>query len=391
LGIINPVTMSEKARRTAVMARFARSYWLFGVLLRRRGDTYEWRWIRLLLIHALFPSLALVAGYLDATTHLMAHGGRGVFEHYGFHALFLSAPALVYLLTLVVTALAKEISEPLPWLNPSDKSTKLEEELQEITFCRTAKAKRLLLLLRMVGTVAVVANADSTRHPELVYGQDVFDSSRHALGYLAWRAFLSYYWIYLLPLVTYLAFAAVAVAIRTAAQVDQLPEYDIRCFASDGCGGFKDLGRLMTLVVYLWIPVVVVIIALMETHTNVYATLRISIALALVIPAQLFLPFLRLHRVLTRLKDRKLAALERFLTTSERAIDMKKDAHSAPADERTSLRAMTPYFRLLAGESIYRHTTAMTTWPYIKSDVLRWITPFVPIAMSFAAKRLGLS
>jgi hypothetical protein len=390
LGIINPVVMTATAREMSVMACLARSYCLFGTIFRKDHDGYHLRWVRLILIHALFPTLAGVAAYFDHTARLLPNG-RGLVEHYGFHALFLSAPVLVYLTWRVVTSLAKIIAEPLPWLSPTPppELSDLQHTLQNSVLCRSAKAKGFLLMMRMVGVFAFLANADNTRRPELVYGQDVFDSSRHLLGYFAGRLFLGYYWIYLLPLIAYIAFATVAVTIRLAAYVDELPDYDVSCFASDGCGGFKELGRLMTLVVYLWVPIVVVVIALMETHTNFYATLKLSVALVVIIPAQLFLPFARLHRVLTRLKARKLATLERFLTATERAINVKAETAEARPEDPTERRAIEPYLRLLAGESVYRHTSEMATWPYIKSDVMRWLTPFVPIAVSFAFKRLG--
>jgi hypothetical protein len=390
LGIINDMTMTPTARQTAVLGRFAKSYWLFGRILRKERDQYRLRPVPLVALHAVFPLLAVAAGYFDNTTRLLPRG-RGVFEHYGFHALFISAPVLVLLAWLVVRTLAKVIAEPLPWLSPTASAglTTLQQSLQDLAVCRSAKAKGLLLLMRTVGVFAVVANAASTRYPELVYGEDVFDSSRHALGYLAGRVFLGYYWIYLLPLIAYLAIATVVVAVRLASYVDSLPDYDIRCFASDGCGGFKELGRLMTLVVYLWVPIVAVVVALAQTHTNFYATLKLSAVLAVLIPAQLFLPFLRLHRVLTRLKERKLQILERFLTNAERTIDMKRgDGNDGP--QQGLERSNGTYLRLLAGESIYRHTAAIVTWPYIKSDVVRWLTPFAPIVLSFAVKRLGL-
>ena len=340
----------------------------------------------------MFPLLAAVAGYADHTTRLLP-GGRGVFEHYGFHVLFLSAPVLIYLAWRVVQNLAKTIAEPLPGSSPAAAAglPALRHALLDFVLCRSSREKGFLLLLRMVGLFAFLANADNTRRPELVYGQDVFDSSRHTFGYLAGRVFLGYYWIYLLPLIAYIAFATMAVIIRLAAYVDELPDYDVSCFASDGCGGFKELGRLMTLVVYLWVPIVVAVIALMETHANFYATLKLSVALVVLIPAQLFLPFARLHRVLARLKERKLATLERFLLATEQTIDVRHPARHVKSDNPSAERSIEPYLRLLAGESVYRYTSEMATWPYLKSDFVRWLSPFVPIAVSFASKRLGWS
>jgi hypothetical protein len=381
----------NKARDAVIMTRLARRYWILGLIFRKSGREYSLRWVLLLLVHAAFPALALVAGWADDTTTLRAAGGRGVYEHYGFHALFVSAPFLVFLVWKIAAGMARVVAQPLPWFGParSKEQLELQRSLESVALCRPVKARGFLVLMRFVGLAAVIANAASTRIPEAIYGQDVFDSSRHALGYLAGRVFLAYYWIYLLPMVAYLAVAAGVVAFRIAAFVDELPAYEVRCFASDGCGGFKELGRLMTMVVYLWVPVVVVIIALKETHVNFYATLKLSAVLVVAIPAQLLLPFVRLHRVLTRLKERKLAALERFLTRSEQEIDVKRT--KKPAHDDSHQGSPVPYVRLLAGESILRHTASVSTWPYLKTDVLRWLTPFIPVAMSYTLKQLGLA
>jgi hypothetical protein len=378
------------ARESVVMARFVRSYWILGKIFRRDAGDFTLRLFPLIGLHALFPILALIAGDYDNSMFLPG-AGRGVVEHYGFHALFLSAPVLLYLTCRILKALAKIISDPLPWLSPNASAAlvSLQRSLQDFAMCRLDKYKGLLLLMRTVGVFAVVANAASTRYPVTIYGQDVFDSSRHALGYLTGRVFLAYYWIYLLPLIAYFALVAMYVAIRIASFVDQLPEYEIRCFASDGCGGFRALGRLMTLVVYLWVPIVFIVIALLETHTNFYATLKLGAGLAIIIPAQLFLPFVRLHDVLKRLKERKLAALERFLTSTEQIITVKRKSRD-DIDNSTSDRSTMPYLRMLAGETIYRQTAAMSTWPYLKTDFLRWVMPFVPLALSVTLKQLGL-
>lgn len=236
--------MTAKTRQMAAVARFAGSYWIFGLMSRRDQDGYALRLVPLIVLHAAFPLLAIIAGWADDTTSLLAQGGRGVAEHYGFHALFLSAPILVVLSWRVAIALSTIIAKPLPWVGTvrTAEVIELQKSLEDIAFCRPAKAKTLLASMRFLGLSAVVANAASTRMPELIYGQDVFDSSRHALGYLAGRLFLGYYWFYLLPLVAYLASAAVVVAVLIATHVDDMKGYEIQCFASDGCGGFKELG-----------------------------------------------------------------------------------------------------------------------------------------------------
>jgi hypothetical protein len=232
---------------------------------------------RIVAFHFVFPVAALMAGVSEATLHLPGKG-RGVLDHYGFHALFLSAPILTWMVCTFAFKLVTVIANAT-WFGDRDKSkeaTKLQDELVELVTGRDRRAAAMLALMRSVGVAAVIANAASTRYPLLVYGQDVWDSIHHVAGYVIGRAFLVYYWIYLLPLVAYFVVIATYATVRIAHLVEESSEHDLRCFAADGCGGFRVLGSLMTSVVYMYLPIAIVVVALSHTHANFYPTLKLS-------------------------------------------------------------------------------------------------------------------
>jgi hypothetical protein len=333
---------------------------------------------RIAAFHLLFPTAAILAGISEATLHLSG-GGRGVLDHYGFHALFLSAPVLTWMLSAFVLRLVAIIADAT-WFEGSLNAKKLQDELVKLATGRDRRGAILLALMRSVGVAAAIANASSTRYPLLVYGQDVWDSIHHPTGYVVGRAFLTYYWVYLLPLVAYFAAIATYATVRIALLVEESSDHELRCFAADGCGGFRALGSLMTAVVYMYVPIVIVVVALSHTHTNFYPTLKLSAALAILIPAQLFLPFIRLHRTMVLLKQRKLAKIEKLLTEAERTIP-------AELPRGWESRLAASYLRLLAGASLYQQTAGMTTWPYMRKDALKWLTPFIPLAVSTVVKR----
>jgi hypothetical protein len=252
-------------------------------------------------------------------------------------------------------------------------------------------AIRMLWYFRSVGFAAVVANAASTRYPEFVYGQDVFDSLRHIYGYIAGRTFLAYYWVYLLPYAAYFIYVAVDTTVSIVSHVKQGTEYSLRCFASDGCGGFKDLGQLMIIAVYMYMPIVMVIVALSHTHRNFYPTLLLSAVLVVLIPAQLFLPFLRLHHRLKVLKGQRLSDLERYLTIAEITVLRSSPRQpDRPLRPRVADLPLSSYLKLLAGDTLYRQTAALSTWPYVRADALKWVTPFIPIMTSAVLRRYGI-
>jgi hypothetical protein len=335
---------------------------------------------RILALHAILPAAALLGGLAERTSYLPGTG-RGVLDHFGFHALFLSAPLLAWMLCRFVVKLSAVIAEPRWFANIGKTAdATLQGELINLALGRDKRGATLLALMRSIGVAAVIANASSTRYPLLVYGEDVFDSIMHPFGYVVARIFLAYYWVYLLPLVAYFVVVATVATVRIAHLVEQSDEYELRCFAADGCGGFRELGTLMTSVVFLYVPIAVVVAALSLTHANFYPTLKLSAVLAVLVPAQLFLPFLRLHHVMVQLKQRKLVFMEKVLTAAERVL-------VADPPRGWESQFVAPYLRLLAGASLHQQASEMTTWPYMRKDALKWVTPFVPLAISTLVKQ----
>jgi hypothetical protein len=339
---------------------------------------------RIIAFHLLFTAAAILAGVAEGTLYLPG-AGRGVLDHYGFHAILLSAPILVWMLCAFVIRLASIIGEPT-WFEDHNKTAdaiKRQHELIELVLGREKRGAVLLALMRLIGIFAVIANASNTCNPELVYGQDVFDSIHHPIGYVVGRIFLTYCWAYALPLLAYFIAMATIATVRITKLVEQSDEPGLRCFAADGCGGFRVLGSLMNSIVYMFVPIALAVVALSHTHANFYPLLKLSIVLALLIPAQLFLPFIRLHYVMVLLKQRKLSQIEKMLTAAERAL---------PDEPRRGWesRLIVPCLRLLAGATLYQQASEMTTWPYVRKDALKWVTPFVPLVVSTLAKNFVL-
>jgi len=335
---------------------------------------------RIIALHLPFLAAVLLAGVVDGTLYLPG-AGHGVLNHYGFQAILLSTPFLAWMLCAFVIKLASIIAEPR-WFAGHDKTAeaaKLQHELIEFVLGR-GRGAVLLALIRSVGILAVISNASTTRYPELYYGQDVFDSFYHPVGYVVGRIFLAYCWAYGLPLLAYFIIMATVSTVRITKIVEHSNEHDLRCFAADGCSGFRVLGSLMNSIVIMFVPISLCVVALSHTHANFYPLLKLSIVLALLIPAQLVLPFIRLHRVMVLLKRRKLLQIEKMLTAAESALP-----EEPPRGWES--RFIAPYLRLLAGASLYQQASEMSTWPYVRADALKWVTPFVPLVVSTWVKK----
>lgn len=386
--------VTEDIAAEALSRDVVRKYWLLRLATSTKSSRVRVVGWRIFAFHALFPVAAILAGVTENTLHL-PRGGRGVLDHYGFHALFLSAPVLTWMLCTFVLRLVAVTSET-SWFGGSDRNPAAKDLQDELVglLARDRRGATFLALMRAVGVAAVIANASTTRDPVAVYGQDVFDSIYHSAGYVIGRVFLSYHWVYLLPVLFYFAGIATYATVRIAGLVANCDERVLRSFASDGCGGFRALGSLMNSIVFMYLPIVAIIVAVSHTHANSYPLLQLSFVLAIFIPAQLVLPILRLHSTIVVLKERKLTRIEKLLTTAEKEFPDEPPLGWASRlvppylhEPHWESRLVVPYLRLLAGASLYQQATGMTTWPYVRKDALKWVTPFIPVAVSTLAKQ----
>jgi hypothetical protein len=230
------------------------------------------------------------------------------------------------------------------------------------------------------GLLSLIANCKNTQNALAVYGHDVWDSSDHPTGFIFAKIFLGFVWIYIFPLVIYLALAASASILLIVNRLASNETIEIRPFEPDGCGGYRPLGQAMLAVTYLNVPFALVLAGDIFAHRNFYVTIILAVALLLGILAfEVFAPFLRLNALLSTAKSARLRELSSALTENECAIkkgDPGKSATSA-------------LLAILANAEIYKQTQKMRTWPYMPIDRLKWLTSLVPLALGFARRLIS--
>src|SRR5438105_4365651 len=97
-------------RENILLDALVRRYLLLRLAFRRTPAGLQISNYRILLFHSAFPLLVLAAGLVDDT--FTVSGGRGIRDHYGYHALFLSAPALLYLCCWLISITTRVIADP---------------------------------------------------------------------------------------------------------------------------------------------------------------------------------------------------------------------------------------------------------------------------------------
>jgi len=337
----------------------------------------------------LFPVLCVLAAIKDDTMVLRdLNGGRGLLEHWGSLVQFIAVPAILFLTYLIVRRLSLAIGEyEINHLRNEIQTSASEaghntfvDNAIDILGCKKPPYQVILGLLMLIGLFSLVVNAQNTRSAVAVYGQDVWDSSDHALGYIAGRLFLGIEWIYIFPVVVYVSGAAFVVVGMLTRHILGSQQRAPSPYAPDGCGGFRVLGQVMLAFVFLDVPFACIVVAHVITHESFYLTLALAgVLFVAALCAQLFLPFIDLHRYLQTQKRMMLTLLAERIDDAQAALLASRVPENTVPDVQLTILAL---------HGTYKQTRKLNTWPYLGSDVVKWASPLVPIVSAIVTKIL---
>jgi len=371
------MSKNQLASSTAVFQEITNTYWLLRLVVKVSGG----KWLRIILfcslVFSVFPIMCATASWLDGTWFLKTvNEGRGLFEHYGTWSQLLACPVLLILALLV----CQRASRAIEHFEVDDGETK--KEILAAFTRRTWAHKMLFFLLMFIGLFALILNAQNTRQPIEVYGQEVWDSWSYSLGYVTGRLFLGFEWVYFFPLVGYLLLVTIFGLFSLVQVLMNSEDPPFSPYAPDGCGGYRPLGQAVLAVIYVNIPVAVIILAHIYTHNHFYTTLAVAILMfVLLVVAEALLPFIRLHRFLAQKKEDYLRDLELQISAAIQKLPNILVKDSAPSSAwPSSLTA----FSVLANTEMYRRTEKMHTWPYLPQDTLKWLLPLFPLLSAYA-------
>lgn len=348
-----------------------KSFWLLRLLWKASRGRLLLAAVLSFAVCSVFPLLAFGVCWRENTLWLAeANEGRGLLEHYGTLSQFLACPVLLVLLFLLIRRVAAAAAVVANVSSLGLGETEAQRSTIDFLTCRSLANKVLFSLMSLFGAFCWVINLQNTRHPQQIYGNEIWDSSTYLLGYLVGRLFLAFEWIYLFPLVVYLALAAAITTVLAVRDLLTVESFELSIFAPDGCGGMRPLGGAMLAIAYVALPFVVVIVAHHLTHANAYSTLvfaTIMVTAGLVAIA--FLPFVSLHRLLQTKKQLKLSQLSERIRKEEARLEEKNGDSGA----------LSAAVGLLASTALYQRTAAVRTWPYLPEDWFQWVLPLLPL------------
>jgi len=305
-----------------------KNYFFLNLLQNKKTTTLSYSTIlRIILFFSLFP----VTNYLGALTDntlFMANNGKGLFQHYGVWAFYITNPIIFLLILVILKRFYNIVSNVKNYL----KDKKIDKKINTLCiknidsiFLRN-KNKYILYLMHIVGVMFSIVNIFQTIEPVKIFGNDVFDSFPYFWGFLANKIHLSFVWSYLYP-ITFFIILHVTISIMIILKYiykNNLLKLDV--FSSDGCGGISEFGTLNMYIMLIYALLFSVMISLAITHTNNHFTLILPIIISsIVFIVQSFAGVYYVHKIVSEEKNELLKNINELLRKNIYQIKEKND------------------------------------------------------------------
>lgn len=231
---------------------------------------------------SIFPVVIAVACWHDGTWHM--DQGRGFSQHYGYWAIFASAPLLTVLtawLGKVFAATVRDVDGYCTNLTDETRahlSRLVRRHLDSLGL--RARSAWIFAFLVLVLLFWWLFNVVKTIMPIPTYGHDVFDAYDHPLGFYAAKT----YTLLLFSLVYSVAiFVALHVTVSLISILRFANQHDvlrINLFHADNCAGTSRFGNINLLVLGVYGQFFFVDYAMYLTHRRPYLALVASLTAA---------------------------------------------------------------------------------------------------------------
>lgn len=254
----------------------------------------------------LYPLVIVAACWHDGTLS-MAAPAKGLAQHFGFWAIFVTTPAILWLSGYLLRTFVFSVERVDTYCSAAAvKSRAAVAELVKkhaLSLSLQTDAAWILALLVFVMVGWCILNVERTIVPEITYGHDVFDGYSHRWGFYTTKlyVFLVFGVVYSIAL-----FVAVHVTISLVALLRVLSRTDsliVDLFHQDNCGGTSRFGYINLIILAIYFQFFVVIFAMYLTHRTTYLVMLASLfACSVLAFAQSILAVYHIQRVISRKK-----------------------------------------------------------------------------------------
>jgi hypothetical protein len=253
---------------------------------------------------------------LDDTLELPIDG-RGLSQHYGFWAIFITTPLILILSSVLLERFVAMVAHLDVYLVESGPDTKtqldgLVDRLVNHVLLRSWSST-LLILLSLVFAGSAVHNVLMTTDPLVTYGHDVFDASKHPHGFLATKIYVFLVFTIAWAIAIFLATSVTFSMVALLKFVTRHRILQINVFHSDNCGGTSRFGTLNLLVLALYTCLLTVPFAMFWTHRRTYLALDVSLFGCFLLLVQNVLGVYYIQKLVAQKKEECIEAVSRTL------------------------------------------------------------------------------
>ena len=259
-----------------------------------------------------FPALIAAGCWIDGTL-VMADPAIGFRRHYGYWAMFLTTPIIIYLTAHLFDTFSSAVRKTDGYCTGLKRETNarlerlLERHLRSLSLrCRTSW---ILAFIVFVAFSLWLLNVVNTISPIGTYYHDVFDAYHHPYGFYTAKA-------YFLLVLSAVYSTAIFVALHVTVSMISILKFlcgenalSVNFFHADNCGGTSQFGNINLIILSIYANFFAVIYAMYLTHRHTYLVMTASLAACSVLAVvQSLWAVWSIHRTVTLKKRESIEA-----------------------------------------------------------------------------------
>jgi hypothetical protein len=269
-----------------------------------------------LILFSVFPFLIAWGCALDDTLEL-AMDGKGLSQHYGFWAIFVTTPLILILSSVLIERFMATVTHLDLYFVGSGADTKVQLDCLIDRLVRhislRSRSSTVLILLSLVFAGFGVHNFLMTTDPMVTYGHDVFDAFKHPYGFFVTKVYVLLVFTIAWSIAAFLATSVTFSMVTLLKFVSRHRILQINVFHSDNCGGTSRFGTLNLLVLALYACLLTVPFAMFLTHKHTYLAMDVSLFGCFLLLVQNVMGVYYIQRLVAQKKEECIEATARIL------------------------------------------------------------------------------
>lgn len=274
--------------------------------------------VAITLILIIAAAIVVLCSYLDKTVHLPGDG-RGLANHYGIWAIFVTSPLLV----LLAHATQQRFVFTIRTINRYTVNADVPQVLREMvdkhinSLHMNARSRYVFWLLVVVGWYWWLVNVKQTIYPFDSYQNDVFDAYPHTLGFISFKLYLGFVWVVVYPVISYSAGHIFVSMVAVLKHMRDRALFRLDYFHQDDCGGVSVFGAINLRLLAMSSLVLLTALAILLTHRGNYVSIWSSIVTCILLMiAQSVVGVYYIHVFVRQKKIELLAQINKRLNRS---------------------------------------------------------------------------